>query len=160
MSALYEIANSYAKLTDSGLEPEFIADTLDGIEGELEDKASNVMALIKNEQAYSAALKQEAANLTERARVCDNRVANLKDYLARSLSTTGLKSLRAGIHQLSTRAGSKSVVITDLDSIPADYVEYETSIKPDKARIKLHIEAGNEVPGATVKAGKPTLIIK
>ena len=31
MTALYQIANDFAKLTDSGMEPEMIADTLDGI---------------------------------------------------------------------------------------------------------------------------------
>ena len=35
MTALYQIANDFAKLTDSGMEPEMIADTLDGIEWEL-----------------------------------------------------------------------------------------------------------------------------
>lgn len=38
MTALYQIANDFAKLTDSGMEPEMIADTLDGIEWELEAK--------------------------------------------------------------------------------------------------------------------------
>lgn len=39
MTALYQIANDFAKLTDSGMEPEMIADTLDGIEWELEAKS-------------------------------------------------------------------------------------------------------------------------
>jgi hypothetical protein len=33
MTALYQIANDFAKLSDSGMEPEMIADTLDGIVG-------------------------------------------------------------------------------------------------------------------------------
>ncbi|VTP70507.1 Uncharacterised protein [Leclercia adecarboxylata] len=32
MTALYKIANDFAKLTDSDMDPEMIADTLDGIE--------------------------------------------------------------------------------------------------------------------------------
>lgn len=38
MSKLYEIAKDYAKLMDSGLPLEIIADTIEGIESDLTDK--------------------------------------------------------------------------------------------------------------------------
>ena len=40
MSKLYEIANEYAKLMDSDLEPEMIADTIEGMEGEFTDETT------------------------------------------------------------------------------------------------------------------------
>lgn len=70
------------------------------------------------------------------------------------------KSLKAGIHQVTVRAPSKSVEITDASILPHQFVEYETNIKPDKLAIKHQIEAGVEVPGAQIKLGKPSLIIK
>ncbi|ELD3297862.1 siphovirus Gp157 family protein, partial [Enterobacter hormaechei] len=57
-------------------------------------------------------------------------------------------------------APSKSVEITDASALPPEFVEYETSIKPDKLAIKHQIEAGVDVPGAQIKLGKPSLIIK
>ena len=66
----------------------------------------------------------------------------------------------AGIHQVTVRAPSKSVEITDASILPPQFVEYETNIKPDKLAIKHQIEAGVEVPGAQIKLGKPSLIIK
>lgn len=160
MTALYQIANDFAKLTDSGMEPELIADTLDAIEWELEGKVEQILAICKNELAMVAALKDEAKNLTERAKATENRIASMKEYIALSLDAAGKKTLKAGIHQVTVRAPSKSVEITDANALPTDFVEYETTIKPDKLAIKHQLEAGIEVPGALIRLGKPSLIIK
>ncbi|HHT1700992.1 TPA: siphovirus Gp157 family protein [Citrobacter freundii] len=160
MTALYQIANDFAKLTDSDMPPEMIADTLDGIEWELEEKVEQILAVCKNELADAEALKEEARRLIERAKASENRVVSLKEYVARSLETAGKKSMKAGLHQVTIRAPSKSVEITDVNAIPPDFVEYETTIKPDKLAIKHQIEAGIDIPGAQLKVGKPSLIIK
>lgn len=160
MTALYQIANDFAKLTDSDMDPEMISDTLDGIEWELEAKVEQILAACKNEQAYAEILKEESKNLAERAKSTENRVARMMEYVAKSLKTAGKKSLKAGIHQVTIRAPSKSVEITDASALPAEYVEYETTIKADKLAIKHQIEAGIEIPGARIKIGKPSLIIK
>lgn len=160
MTALYQIANDFAKLTDSDMPPEMIADTLDGIEWELEEKVEQILAVCKNELADAEALKEEARRLIDRAKASENRVVSLKEYVARSLETAGKKSMKAGLHQVTVRAPSKSVEITDVNAIPPDFVEYETTIKPDKLAIKHQIEAGIDIPGAQIKIGKPSLIIK
>lgn len=160
MSKLYEIANEYAELENSGLEAEFIADTLAGIKGEFEDKVENVLKLIKNEQAYTEALKAEAKSLSERAQSSQRKVDSLKEYLVSSIQTSGLKSVRAGTMSATVRAPSNSVEVTDVSKIPLDYVEFETVTKPDKLAIKKLLEAGQEVPGCELKTGKPSLLIK
>lgn len=160
MTALYQIANDFAKLTDADMDPELIADTLDGIEWELEAKVEQILAACKNEQAYAETLKEESKNLAERAKATENRVARMMEYVANSLKTAGKKSLKAGIHQVTVRAPSKSVEITDAAALPAEYVEYETNIKADKLAIKHKLEAGIDIPGARIKIGKPSLIIK
>lgn len=160
MSKLYEIANQYAELENSGLEPELIADTLEGIQGEFEDKVENVLKLIKNEQAYADALKAEARSFSERAKVSENKIESLKAYLVSSIEVAGLKSVRAGMMSVSLRAPSKSVEVTDVNKIPVDYIEFDTVIKPDKLAIKKLLEAGQEVPGCELKTGKPSLLIK
>lgn len=157
---LYEIANDYAELANSDMEPEMVADTLEGIQGTFEDKAEQIMAIIKNEQALEDKLKQEAKNLTDRAKSSANRVNNLKAYLASSLETMELKSVTAGVHKLSTRKGSQSVQIDDVDSLPVEFVEYVTTTKPDKNLIKEKLKLGEKVEGATMVTGKPTLMIK
>lgn len=160
MTKLYEVANDYARLMDSDMEPEMITDTLEGIEGELTDKISQMLAVCKNLSAHSDALKNESASLAARARTADNQIASIKEYIAKSLQLAGKKKVTAGLHQVSVRAPSKSVDITDAGALPAELVEYETTIKPDKLAIKHLLDAGKEVPGAQIKIGKPSLIIK
>jgi cell division septum initiation protein DivIVA len=147
MTALYQIANDFAKLTDSGMEPEQIADTLDGIEWELEAKVEQILAICKNESAYAEALKEESKRLIERAKAAENRVASMKDYVALSLETAGKKVTESRYPSGHDSRPSKSVEITDANALPPEFVEYETNIKPDKLAIKHQIEAGVDVPG-------------
>lgn len=160
MSKLYEIANDYAKLMDSDFDADAFADTLEGMEGELTDKIEQLLAICKNETGYAERLKEEAKSLHERAAVTLNKVENIHAYIATALITAGKKKIRAGLHQVTVRAPSKSVEITDVNAIPPEFVEYETTIKPDKLAIKHQIEAGIDIPGAQLKVGKPSLIIK
>lgn len=160
MSKLYDIANDYAKLMDSGMAPELIADTIDGMEGELTDKVEQLLAICKNEQGYSECLRNEAKSLLERASTIDNKILSIKAYIANSLETAKITSIRAGLHQVTVRAPSRIVDITDASLLPVQFVEYETVIKADKLAIKHQLEAGNDVPGAKISLGKKSLIIR
>ncbi|MFP1727986.1 siphovirus Gp157 family protein [Lonsdalea quercina] len=160
MTALYEIANDFAKLTNSDMDPEMIADTLEGIEWAMEAKVEQILAICKNELAYVDALKDESRSLSERAKATESRVAKMKEYVASSLEAAGKKSLKAGVHQVTVIAPSKSVKITDESALPSEFVDYVTLIKADKLAIKKQLEAGIDVPGAHISLGKPSLIIK
>ncbi len=160
MSKLYEIANGYARLMDADFDADEIADTLEGMEGELTDKIEQLLAIVKNESGYAERLKEEAKSLNERAAVIQNKIENILAYIASSLEIVGKKKIRAGLHQVTVRAPSESVDITDSSAIPPEYVEYETVIKADKLAIKHQLKAGNSIPGAQLKVGKPSLIIK
>lgn len=160
MSKLYEIANDYAKLMDSDFEPEQIADTLEGMEGELTDKIEQLLAICKNESSYAERLKEEAKALNERAAVIQNKIENIQSYIASSLEIIGKKKIRAGLHQVTIREPSECVEITDASALPPEYVEFETIIKADKLAIKHQLKAGKTIAGAQLKLGKPSLIIK
>ena len=160
MSKLYEIANSYAMLMDADFDADEIADTLEGMEGELTDKIEQLLAICKNESGYAERLKEEAKALHDRASVINNKVDNIMAYIATSMEMMGKKKMRAGLHQVTVRAPVESVEITDECSLPSEYVEYVTTVKADKLAIKHQLKAGNAIPGASLKLGKPTLLIK
>lgn len=160
MTQLYAIANDYASLTAQDLDPEFIADTLEGIQGAFEEKVEQLLAIIKNETAYAQMLKAESKSLTERAAVSDNKVASIKAYIATAMDTAGKKSIRAGLHAVTVRKPSKTVEITDESKVPIEYFEFVTSKKFDLSAIKLQLKSEKLVPGAELKTGKPSLLIK
>lgn len=160
MVKLYEIANDYAELSNSDLDPEIIADTLEGIEGEFETKVEQLLAIIKNQQSLEVALKAEAKSLQDRAKAAANKVSNIKNYLAESMMTMEKKSITAGVHSLLIRKGSQSVNIEDLAQLPPEFVDYETMIKPDKNLIKEKLKLGDKIEGASLVTGKSSVIIK
>ncbi|MBB8430855.1 siphovirus Gp157 family protein [Escherichia coli] len=160
MSKLYEIANEYAKLIDSDLEPEMIADTIEGMEGEFTDKIEQLLSVIKNESGYAERLKEEAKSLNERAAVIQNKIDSIKSYIASSLEMVGKKNIRAGIHQVTIRKPSEIVEIIDSSALPPEYVEFETTIKADKLAIKNQLKSGITIPGAQLSFGKPSLLLQ
>ena len=60
---IYEITNDYLQLMqmmeDPELDPKTLADTMEGIEGELEDKADNYARVMKNMEADLNGIKAE-----------------------------------------------------------------------------------------------------
>ncbi|WP_170984696.1 siphovirus Gp157 family protein, partial [Escherichia coli] len=55
---------------------------------------------------------------------------------------------------------SEIVEIIDSSALPPEYVEFETTIKADKLAIKHQLKAGINIPGAQLKVGEPSLLIK
>lgn len=92
MSKLYEIASEYAKLLDSDLEPEMIADTVEGMEGELVDKIEQLLSICKNETGYARRLRDEAKSLTDRACAIENKIESIYACIATSLDMLGKKN--------------------------------------------------------------------
>ena len=67
MTALYEIAAEYrdaaTKLAELDLDAQTVADTLEGLSGDLETKAQNVAFFVRNLEATAAAIKQAEADM-------------------------------------------------------------------------------------------------
>ena len=68
---LYELTNDYQQLLamldeENDFPPEAIADTLESISAEIEDKADNIACMLKSIDAYITAIKAEETHLAER----------------------------------------------------------------------------------------------
>lgn len=160
MTALYKIAGDYAKLMDSDMSPEDMADTLEGIKGTIEDKIEASLAVCKNKRAYADALKAEAAALIQRAKVEEAQIERLHQYISSCMKTADMKSITAGLHKVTIRKPTNIVDIMDVSKIPVEYVDFETVIKPHTLDIKKLLEAGKEIPGTKLSTGKTSLLIR
>lgn len=85
MSHLYEIKEQYETLLNAIAEGEIpeeaITDTLESVESEFSEKADNIACYIKSIYAEAEAIKEEAAVLTERAKIKEHKAEKLKEYL-------------------------------------------------------------------------------
>lgn len=83
MASLYELTEDYKELLamaeDEELDSELLADTLEGIEGSIEEKAEACAKIMKELAGESAAIQTEIDRLANRARLMDNNAKRLKD---------------------------------------------------------------------------------
>ncbi len=158
MSALYELAAEYReaahRLADTDLDEQTIADTLDGMAGEIEQKAVAVAMVIRNIKAEEDAIQQAVAGMVERQKAKAKTVERLKDYLKNNLEACGLKKVESPYFVVSVRANPASVVIDDESAIPTMFLVHPPAPapRPDKTAIKEAIKAGANVPGAHVSS--------
>ena len=156
MTALYLIANEYRaaalQLADLDLPPEVVADTLEGLSGELETKAQSVAYMVRSIEADATAMKEWAKTATERAKAAEGRALALREYLARCMDATGVEKIEGAGVKLSFRKSS-AVVIDGADLIPAEFMRQPETPPPapDKKMIGAAIKAGAEVAGAHVE---------
>ena len=158
MSALYELAAEYReaahRLADTDLDEQTIADTLDGMAGEIEQKAVAVAMVIRNIKAEEDAIQQAVTGMVERQKAKAKTVERLKDYLKNNLEACGLKKVESPYFVVSVRANPASVVIDDESAIPTMFLVCPPAPapRPDKTAIKEAIKAGANVPGAHVSS--------
>jgi ATP-dependent 26S proteasome regulatory subunit len=147
MAKLYEIVGELQDFinTNEGLEDEqAYKDTLEALQGELDDKVSQWARCIKNMEAERNAVKEEADRLTKRTKSIDNQIAHMKDTLLMFLKAAG--RTEAGDSVIKAKIRQATVAPLELD-IPPEEVPEEyrrVIIEVDKSAIKDAIKHGTE----------------
>jgi hypothetical protein len=139
------------KLADLGLDEQTIADTLEGMAGDLEHKAQAVAYMVRAFEADAAAVAQWAKYAAERAKAISARADRLRDYLAHSLSLAGVENVEGPGVRIGWRATS-AVQIEDAAQIPADFMRTPPAPppEPNKTAIRDSFKLGFPVPGARI----------
>jgi len=159
MTALYELAAEYRadaeKLADMDLDEQTLADTLEGLGGELEVKAQNVIMFTRNLEATAAAIKDAEAQMAARRKAMENRAAGLRRYVLESMQHAGVQKIECPLFKVAVRENPAAVEIYEPGLIPAQFMKQPEPPppSPDKTAIKAAITAGTEVPGAKLTKG-------
>ena len=163
---LYEITGELNQVLQLGEEGVDVADTLESIEMALEDKALNIVYVIKNHEAMAESLKKEKERFTEREKAYRNRAKKLADYLKFNLEQSKLDKLElknnegAPIFTVSLQKNVPSVKIDDPVGIPEEYIVVSEVRNPDKKAILDDLKKGVEIKGATLVKDKTHLRIR
>jgi hypothetical protein len=157
--SLYEISNDYMKALDLFTDPDAdipmdaALDTLEGIEGQLQDKAINVAKFMQNMDATASAIKQAEQKMARRRKAIESRAEWLKDYLKRNMEAAGVTKIESPWFVLSVQKNPAAVQVTDETQLPESFKQEVVSVKIDKGAIKDALKAGEQVPGATLTQG-------
>ncbi|UXY14775.1 siphovirus Gp157 family protein [Chitiniphilus purpureus] len=155
---LYEIGDQYlaalqdlsARVESGELDPAVLADTMEGLQGEWEEKALNVAKYIATLEAEAAAIKTVEEVKAARRKLLEAQADRLRAYLSREAERLGIYPKDAEIAIAPVK--SQAVQIDDETQLPADYWrEIPARREPDKALIKQAIKDGFRVPGAHIE---------
>lgn len=150
---LYELTQNYLNLLELLENPdvpkEVVEAALEEVEGSFDDKAENIVKLIKSIEADVKGYKEEETRLSTRRKTLENKVKGLKDYLEGSMITLDKKDIKGKIFTLEIKKNPPSVIIDDFNVLPMEYKKIEE--KEDKKKIKESIDNGIEVPGARIE---------
>jgi len=158
---LYEITDNYQlALTNIDQDDEAYHDTLEAIEGEIEEKSKNVAAYFLNLDSDIQQLKDAENKIKARRLIAEKQSKNLKDYLRFNMESCNIKKIECPEFKITLRKPSQIVEIEDPKLLNEEYITRKEVITPDKNSIKAELKAGNDVYGAKLITGIAGLIIK
>ncbi len=161
MTSLFSLTDQYRQLmvlaeSETDIPEEVIADTLEGLGGELQLKAQNVARFVLNQDAMADAIEGASKAMMERARRLRKRNDSMRHYLLTNMQAAGMQRIESPEIVLAIKNNPESVVIVAEDELPGKFmVQPDPPPKrPDKTAIKAAIKAGEDVPGARLERGQ------
>ena len=162
---LYEITNDYLQLMtmleDPELDPQTLSDTMEGIEGELEDKAESYGKIAKNIEGDIVALKAEKERLTKKIQTKENNLKRLKETLQFSMEATGKNKIKTPLFSFSIRKNAPAVVMDEpyIENVPERFLKYSDPTI-NRTAIKEAIQNGEDLEGIAHLEQSTSLTIK
>lgn len=154
-----------AHLEAAGFDDQTISDTLDGEDNTdaLRDKRLGYVAIIKAKRAIAAARNAAAASISELAERETESADRLENALFASMTATGDADLVGLEFEAHIKGKPAAVVITDASKIPDAFMRTPEPTPPkpapDKAKIRLALQAGELVDGCELGASKKLVIL-
>ena len=154
MANLYELQGAYARIQSMiELGEEGLEDTLESIEGALEEKLESYAMVIRNIESDVEGLEKEEKRLAERRKNMISGIQRMKINMQNAISSTGEKKIQGEKFTFTVQKNPPSLNIVDDKAIPKEFVTVETVRNIDKKALlaKAKIE---EVPGVEIKQGE------
>lgn len=147
---IYELKNEYLELqqliANEEINEEFIADTLESLKGDINDKAESYCQVRCNLINLRDGLKNEAEKFSKRASSIDKKIKILEENLSKNIQSMNIDRIETQHFKLSFRK-SESVKILDGSIIPQNFIEERTLCRVDKVAIKKMLKSGKSVEG-------------
>lgn len=159
MTALYVLAQEYRaaadKLADLELDAQTVKDTLDGMSGELEVKASATAAVIRNMESLAASIKDAEKTMADRRKALESRASSLSAYLLANMAHAGIQSVETPHFSIKIKTNPPAVDVYDEKMLPAEFMRQAAPPPPapDKTAIKAALQKGVDVQGARLVQG-------
>ena len=141
MPSLYNLRSDYERLLrmmyDEDYDEQTVIDTLDSIEGAIEDKAEACGFIMRNLDADIDAIKAEENRLAKRRKSLENHKNNMKNNLYMTMKTVGLREIKTPLFSfhIQKNGGKRSLVLdVEPDKLPAELQKVTIAADNDALR--------------------------
>ena len=157
---LYELTDNFKQaerdlnemLYSGEIDEQTVTDTLDGIRGEIEEKAKNVAMYIGNIESTAKAIKEQEKAMSERRKRLEAQAEGIRRYLKDKMQECEISKIECPFFTMSIKKNPPKLVI-DESQLDRNYTEAVITYKPKKDVIKQELKAGNEIQGARLEQG-------
>lgn len=139
---LYEMKADWLnllELMEDGADEEVIADTLESLSYEIEEKADGYAKIITQLNGDVDSISKEIARLSEKKKTLENHISHLKGNLQDTMILTGKEKFKTELFSFGIQSNPPTVVIDDPTSIPSEYLIPQEP-KVDKTAIKGYLK--------------------
>ena len=150
MSTIYELTDDFLRLLemaeDPETDPQAFADTLEGLEYEIEVKAENYAKVIKQLDSDAAGIDAEIKRLQAKKSAIANSQDRMKKTLEGAMIATGKVKFKTDLFSFNIQKNPPSVELDEehLELIPIEYLIPQDP-KPDKKRMLAELKEGKEL---------------
>ena len=150
MASLYDITGRALMLMsiadDADIEEDVLKDTLEGIDGEYDDKIESYCKVVKNLEADAKAIAEEIKRLQGKKKCIENNIDRMKKTMFDSLklmnkSSAGGTVLKASIQ----KNGGKAPLVFDIDEDDVPIEFQKVSVEPNNEAIRDALDSGIEL---------------
>ena len=152
---LYELRAEYmellALLEDPETDPQVIADTMEGIQGELDIKCDSYVVVIKNLESQVEMIDAELIRLEKNKSALTNNIKRMKAAVLDTIQMTGSRKMVTDHFKLSIvkNGGKQPMEVDEIEKIPQDYLTMKPVANMEKIRQEL--EGGGQLDFARLK---------
>lgn len=167
MSNLFELTEEYVQLLemaeDPDVDPEVLADTMEGLTGEIEDKADGYAYVIDSINADVDTIDKEIKRLQARKKTLTANSDSIKSSLYNAMLAIGKRKLKTAKHNFTiAKNGGKTPVLyapdMKVEQIPLEFVKVVQEV--DKDAVREYLESGKELDFARLGERCESLRIK
>ena len=152
---LYELRAEYmellALLEDPDTDPQVIADTMEGIRGELDVKCDSYVVMIRQLEAQVEMIDAELIRLEKNKSALTNNIKRMKSAVLDTIQMTGSRKMVTDHFKLSIvkNGGKQPMEVDEIEKIPQDYLTMKPVANMEKIRQEL--EGGGQLDFARLK---------
>ena len=135
MSTLYELTGQYLALMEIAEEadPDILRDTLEALDGEIEEKADNYAKVIKNLEGQADVLDKEIERLQGKKKGISNSIKSIKGNLERCMINTGKRKFKTTLFSFGIQKNPPTVSVVNEAAIPENFWKQQDPVLDKKA---------------------------